>query len=210
MSGEARILVGSEASAAGVTLRLDDGEVLTVAAESLPPELPGVGGRIDSPLLEQLRLAAARKQAARRLFELLGRRLWSRARLHRKLCDEGLPAVAVAAVLDAAEAQGVHSDRLFAEAYCRDALRKRPVGRSYLQAKLRDQGVGGDLAAAVVAENLPAEQELELAGEAAQARWRRERHADQRALARVQRFLASRGFPAAVCRRAAEATRPRD
>jgi regulatory protein len=208
LSDDPRLLLGIEVRPNGVTLRLDDGEVLDIAPAAMPPELPAVGGNVSSPLLAALREAAARKRAAKRLFEILGRRLWPRAHLERILCGEGLPAGAVAAVLDEAAAQGLHSDRQYAEAYCRDAVRSRLVGRAWLQAKLREKGIAGELASAVAAAQLTPDQELELACRAARQRWRRERAADRLALARVQRFLAARGFPTAVCRQAALAAKP--
>lgn len=210
MSATDRILVALEAHPTGVVLRLDGDEELLIAADAVPADLPAVGGSLGATLLDRLRDAAARKQAARRLFELLDRRLWTRQRLERKLTDEGLPPAAVAAVLDKAEAAGLHCDRHVAEAYCRDTLRTRAVGRAWLADRLRRQGVSGDLARAVVAAQLSPEHERELALLAATGRWRREAVADARALARVQRFLLSRGFPAALCREAARGTRPAD
>ena len=208
MSAPDPILVAVEVHPTGVVLRLDDGEELTIAADALPADLPDVGGSLGSPLLQRLRTAAARKQAARRLFELLARRLWTRQRLERKLTAEGLPPAAVTAVLDEAAARGIHSDRHVAEAYCRDALRTRTVGRAWLVDRLRRLGVAGDLARQVVAAQLSPAEERDLARRAAASRWRRETAQDARALARVQRFLQSRGFPAGICREAAQDARP--
>jgi len=205
---DARILTALDQQPGKVMIRLDDGEVLEVAPDALPPDMPDVGGSLGSPLLHVLRDAAARKLAARHLFTLLDRRMQSRARLRRKLLDAGHPEAAVTAVLDQAEATGLHSDRHYAEAFCRDALRSRPVGGRWIENRLRQKGVPGDLAADVVRELLNREHERELAEQAAATRWRREQGRDYRALARVQRFLASRGFPAGVCRAAASSTRP--
>ncbi len=210
MATQPGILVACTEVPGGVVLRFDDGEELTVARDAAAGELPRVGDPVPDPQRDALREAAARKEAARRLFMLIDRRLWPRARLLRKLCDEGLPAAAVEAVLDQAEQQGLLSDRQVAAACCRDALRARPVGRVLLLDKLRLLGIARDLAVAVVDEELPADREADLAQAAAQARWRRERGRDARAVARVQRFLQARGFSAAVCREAAQATRPRD
>lgn len=208
MSGPEPILASVEERPGTVVIRLSDGEVLEVAPDAVPVDMPPVGGSLGSPLLHGLRAAAARKAAARRLFELLDRRLQSRARLRRKLVDDGHPEDAADAVLDQAEAAGLHSDRVFAEAFCRDALRTRPVGAFWLEAKLRDKGVAATLAAAVAREALTPETERDLAEQAARQRWRRERESGPRAEARVQRFLASRGFPAGLCRTATRATRP--
>jgi regulatory protein len=191
-----------------VTIRLDDGEVLEVAPDAVPPDMPAVGGSVSSPLLASLRAAAARKLVARRLFALLDRRLLSRAQLRRKLLDADHPPEAVDAVLDQAAAAGLHADRDVAAAYCRDTLRAKAVGARWLEGKLRDRGIDGQLAREVVREYLDPDTERQLAEAAAARRWRRERGRDRLALARVQRFLGSRGFSAALCRSAAFDQRP--
>jgi len=191
-----------------VLIDLDSGETLEVAPSAVPPDMPGVGGSVSSPLLHALRAAAARKAAARDLFRLLDRKLWTSSRLRRKLHDLGHEDSAVEAVLQRAEEQGLHSDRDFADAFCRDTLRTKAVGRAWLESRLRQKGVPPSLAGDVAARNLPSELETELADAAAERRWRRETGRDQRALARVQRFLASRGFPGGMAARAARAARP--
>jgi len=205
---DTRKLAGLEQRQGTVVIRLDDGEVLEVAPDAVPSDMPQVGGSLGFPLLASLREAAARKKAAQRLFVLLDRKLMTRTRLRGKLLDAGHAEHAVDAVLDQGEAAGLFSDRAFAEAFCRDTLRGKAVGGFWLVSKLREKGVGADLAREVVRDSLTPEMEHDLALQAARRRWRRESAGDQRALARVQRFLASRGFAASICRAAAEATRP--
>ncbi len=208
MDDAERILISRHERPKAVSLRLDNGEILEVAHDALPPDLPGVGESISSPLLAILRTAAARKLVARRLFELLDRKLWTMARLRRKLADDGHPPEAVDAVLAQAEAAGLHSDQAFAQAFCRDALRTKAVGRSWLEVKLREKGVPAALAREVASVQLPPEREAELADRAAAQRWRRESGRDRLAMARVQRFLASRGFRAGLCGDAARRMAP--
>ena len=156
-----------------------------------------------------MRQASARKAVARDLFRLLDRKLLTTSRLRDKLVNLDHPVEAIDAVLQQAQDQGLHSDQAFAEAFCRDTLRSRCVGRAWLESRLRQRrGVEAALAADVAASHLPSDLEDELAESAAAQRWRRERGRDQRALARVQRFLASRGFPGGLAARMARATRP--
>jgi len=193
----------------GVRLNLSDGETLELAAESLPPALPVAGEVVPPALLDDLREAAARKRIARRLFTLLGRRLHTRRTLSRKLREEGYPATAIDAVLERFAAEGIHSDRRFAEAWCRDTLRARPVGRRYLENKLRQQGVDADLAALVVGEQVDPEDDRQRCRQAAAKWWRRQRGAaDLRALSRGQRFLRGRGFSPALSNQVIRATAP--
>ncbi len=210
MEPDARILIRLDEQPGKVVIQLDDGEILEVAPDAIPPDMPDVGGSLGSPLLHVLRAAAERKLVARKLFAMLDRASQSRARLRRKLLDAGYAAAAVDAVLDQAEASGLQSDRQYAESYCRDTLRSKPVGGLWIENKLRQKGVPAGLAADVVRELLSREQERELAEQAASVRWRREAGRDYRALTRVQRFLSSRGFPAGVCRAAATSARPSD
>jgi regulatory protein len=202
-----RTLVRVREEPGAVILELDSGETLAIAPDAVPDQLPAAGGSLSSPLLASLREAAARKLAARRLLELLDRRLWTTARLRRKLLEEGHPPEAADAVIARAEAQGLHSDRQYATAFCRDTLRRKAVGRGWLETRLREKGIAAELAADCAALALPADRERELALAAATGRWRRERGRDARAEARVLRFLGSRGFAPGLCRDAVRAGR---
>jgi len=105
--------------------------------------------------------------------------------------------------------QGLYSDRRYAEAYCRDCLLSRAVGRRYLVRKLREKQVDGALAATVAAEILDPETEKELAERAAVTRWRKLRGpADYKALAKVVRFLMGRGFDTGLANTMARRTQP--
>jgi len=206
--GQARTLVAVREEPGAVILELDGGEVLTVAPDAVPDGMPAVGGSLSSPLLASLREAAARKAVARRLFELLDRKLWTCDELRRKLLDGGHDPVATDAVLAQARSQGLQSDAEFAAAFCRDTLRRKAVGRAWLESRLRDKGLAAALAVRAAAEALPSGREQALAEQAAAGRWRRERTRDDRAQARVLRFLASRGFAADLARQAMRKTRP--
>lgn len=209
--GESPALVSVEETGRDVRLVLSDGTTLELAAESLPPALPAPGEALPSDVLAELREAAERKRVARRVFALLDRRLQTRRRLQRKLLDEGYAAGPVDTVLDRFEAEGIHSDRRFAEAWCRDTLRARPVGRRYLEAKLREQGVDAGLAADTAAASLTPEAERRAGHAAALKWWRRQRGAvDVKALSRGQRYLMGRGFPAAVAAEAVRTAAPQE
>lgn len=207
-SGSARLLAVRRE---GETVRLEvaGGAVYEVAASALPPDLPPPGGELDPEQHRAVALAAERKRAARRLFGLLDRRLQPVARLRGKLLDEGHLPEAVEAVLEAMHAQGVHSDRRYAEAWCRDCLLSRTVGRRYLESKLRGAGIAPDLARQAAADALGGGLEEELAAAAAVSCWRRFPRAEPRDQARVVRFLMGRGFDPALAGRAARQTRPK-
>ncbi len=190
-------------------LCLDDGRVLEVAPSSLPQGLPAVGEAVPAGVLRELEAAADRKAAARDLLAEIGRRLQPMARLRERLLEKGHPPAAVSAVLEDMETQGLCSDRIFAEAYCRDCLRARQVGRRYLEDKLRRKRVPFAVAAAAAASCLSGAEELEMAKSAARSQWRKLREpVDRRAEARVQRFLLSRGFDPGTSARALRETRP--
>ena len=201
-------LLGREERPGTVVLRLDGGEVLEIAPGAVPAELPSPGEVLDQALLDTLRAAAARKAAARDLLSLLDRKAWTTVRLDRKLREAGHPPEAVAEVLAQAEQRGLHSDRAFADAFCRDTIRRKTVGRTWLAARLREKGVPEALAGEVAAAHLTADEEERLCRQAAVSRWRRQRSTDQRAVASVQRFLASRGFAPGQATRVAWETRP--
>jgi SOS response regulatory protein OraA/RecX len=193
-----------------VVLVLDTGETFELAPESVPQNLPEIGGSIDSPLRLLIIRAAERKQVARRLFTLLDRRLWPVAALRRKMVDAGFSVEAIEAVLEQMQEQGIYSDRHFAEAWCADCLRARPVGRRYLAAKLREKQVSGPVATEVIDRVLDPAHELALAVTAAEKRWSRlTGPVDKRAENKVVRHLQNRGFEIRLAVQAARRTRPR-
>jgi SOS response regulatory protein OraA/RecX len=194
----------------GETVRLEiaDGTTYELAASSVPPDLPPAGGELSADQHRAVALASERKRAARRLFSLLDRKLQPVAKLRGRLLDEGYLPEAVAAVIDAMHEQGVHSDRRFAEAWCRDYLLSRAVGRRYLESRLRTTGISADLARQASLDALDARTEEDLAQRAAAGAWRRVRGNEQRDLAKVVRFLVGRGFPPALAQRVARQARP--
>lgn len=194
---------------AEVTLVLDDGTTLEVAPESVPAGIPDIGEMLDADLVADLRLAAERKQVARLIFTMLDRRLHPVARIRDKAQEKGYSRAAVDAVLDQMSAKGLYSDRTFAEAYCRDCIASRAVGRRYLVARLRSKGVPAAIAGAAADEVLDSETEQTLARRAAEIRWRKIRGSGgMKDLARVVRHLQSRGFDPGTANRAARGTRP--
>ncbi len=185
----------------GLSFELDEG--------SVPDGLPARGEAVGAELLQEMAAAGSRKLAARDLMNMLGRSLQPVARLRRKLLDKGHPSEAVEAVLVMMQEQGLCSDSLYAEAYCRDTLLVRAVGPRYLVARLQSRQVPFVLARQVVAAVMTPEKEEELALRAATRKWNRTRgDSGNEPLAKVIRFLLGRGFSPAVAHRAARAMRP--
>lgn len=207
MTEDQRFLAAVREEQGSLWLTLDSGEVFELAPGSAPDNLPAVGESVSSPLLAEIRLAAERKQVARRLFALLDRRLSPPARLRAKLLEMGFSESSVTAVFLQMAASGLYSDRTYAEAYCRACLGGKAVGRRYLENKLREKQVDAQVAAAAAAAILDSATEKELALTAARARWSRARGGDLRkAEARIVRFLVGRGFPIQVAAGAARQT----
>jgi SOS response regulatory protein OraA/RecX len=214
---EEPILLRIDRREGAVTLTLDNGEVLEVSPDALTPDFPAPGRSVAAAQLREIRGAAARKAVAKRLFQLLDRRLKPLAALRRKLEGEGFDPEPVAAVLLEFEAKGLHSDRRYAEAYCRDALQRRPVGRRYLLAKLREREIPSEIARETVAAALSDVDEVKLAEAAAGARWAQMRgagagragarsrpgDASLAAVNKIYRFLIGRGFATGLARRVA-------
>jgi len=192
-----------------VVLILDDGSSLELAAESVPPGLPEIGEMVAGEQLAALRLGAERKKVARMIFAMLDRRLHPVARIRDKAMEKGYSVAAVDAVLEQMAARGLYSDRRYAEAYCRDCLASRAVGRRYLVDKLRSKRVSGAVAVAAVKEILDPDTEADLAARAAETRWKRIKDPDDiKSLAKVVRFLQGRGFDAGTANRVARQMKP--
>ena len=192
-----------------VILSLDDGSTLELAPESVPAGLPEIGEMVAGELLAELRLGDERKKVARMIFAMLDRRLHPVARIRDKAKEKGYSVAAVDAVLEQMAARGLYSDQRYAEAYCRDCLAGRAVGRRYLIDKLRGKRVPSAVAVAVVGEILDPGTEAGLAARAAETRWKRIKDpGDMKSLAKVVRFLQSRGFDAGTANRIARQTKP--
>ena len=209
MTDGLRLLMDSRQERDTVFLILDDGETLELAVSSVPEDMPEIGGSISSPLLAELRLAAQRKNVARRIFSLLDRRLMPVAKIRGKLLDEEFPEDAVDAVLERMSKQGLYSDQMYAAAYCRDTLSTKLVGRRYLESKLWSRQVSMDIAREVVAENLDEGTEADLAHKAARWKWQRMRgQSDRKAEEKVARYLVGRGFPTGLAWKAVRQNKP--
>jgi len=205
---EARLIDVRE-SEGSVVLVFEGGATFELAPGSVPDGLPGVGEMVSSEMVAECQLAAERKQVARLIFAMLDRRLQPVARIRDKVAEKGYSKAATDGVLEQMAAQGLYSDRKFAEAYCRDCLASRLVGRRYLLNKLREKRVPATLAKEVTAELLDPGTEAELADRAAAARWESSAGpVDLKALAKVVRHLQSRGFDAGTANRAARKMQP--
>ncbi len=209
MTDELRRLLDCRQENESVFLTLDQGEVLELALSSVPANLPEIGESISSPLLAEIRLAAERKQVARRVFAMLDRRLMPLARLRQKLIDREFSEPAIDAVLEQMGQQGLYSDRVYAAAYCRDTLAGKLVGRRYLEKKLWEKQVPSNIARDVVAENLDDETESNLAHRAAEWKWcRMGGRLDRKAEEKVARYLVGRGFPTGLVWKAVRKNKP--
>lgn len=143
----------------------------------------------------------------RRLVTALGKREMSvrdaRARLER-WGAEPLDAERVTSELIAA---GALDDGRAAEAFCRAALARRPVGRAWLRARLESLGIGTEDAARAIDAALEGASDTEAARALAAATARRlpSGLSDAARRRRVLGVLARRGFEAEAAERAMEA-----
>lgn len=189
------ILLTCDIGQSTTTITLSNGEVLELASESLPPALPSAGQKISPQLFKELQAASQKKEIARKVFAILDRRLQSTSRIHKKLTDSGYDSELVTQVLDKFAQSGLLSDTIFAEAYCRDALLSKLIGRMYLVSKLINFGVSREIVDTVTLEQLPAELEKELCQKAAIKWWQKKARGDYyKDEQRCRRFLAARGF----------------
>lgn len=204
-----RLLLAIRRELGAVVLVLAPDEELELAPDAVPPDLPAPGAILADDLVAHLRRAADRKRAARRILAILDRHLVPPSRLRRRLAEEGHEPAAVEEVLEQMASRGLYSERHFADAWCRDTLRAKAVGRFFLESKLREKGISVGAARAAAADALDRETEAELAHRAAAGRWHRMAGpADRRAEARVVRFLQGRGFGGVLAGRAMRDTRP--
>jgi regulatory protein len=181
-----------------LTITTSDGATYEVAPSAPEIAALAIGVRLDLEALDGLGQAAARKATAKEALRLLDRRFYSRSRLRLRLLQKDLDPAAVEAVLDQLMEQGLLDDVRFAEAWSRDQLRRKPVGRLYLRSGLRDQGVAEAAIESALEVCLPPEEEAACCRRALFSR----RYAmdSEKNRMRALRFLMSRGFSQGLAR----------
>ena len=133
-------------------------------------------------------------------MRLLARREHSRLELRRKLTGRGHPPSAVEAALAALAEDGLQSDERFAASYVYTAL-ERGHGEHKIRAALRERGIEPSLAGRVL--DLDAEAWQQRAQAAVYKRFGDAPPRTPAEWAKRARFLAGRGFGAAVAAAAA-------
>lgn len=163
-----------------------------------------VGASEASAAAEARAVAGARegvREGAREsAMRLLARREHSRLELRRKLTGRGHPPSAVEAALAALAEDGLQSDERFAASYVYTAL-ERGHGEHKIRAALRERGIEPSLAGRVL--DLDAEAWQQRAQAAVYKRFGDAPPRTPAEWAKRARFLAGRGFGAAVAAAAA-------
>lgn len=135
-------------------------------------------------------------------LRLLGIRQRSCEELRRRLREKGFVAADVEGVVAELAAAGLLDDAQFARSLIESELRRKPVGRRWLGAKLSRHLVPPAVADEALADLLPPERERALARSAAeqQLATRRRQHTAEHPprVLPLARFLSARGFPSEV------------
>jgi len=140
---------------------------------------------VDTPEAGQPSAAEARGFA----LAYLARREHSCAELSRKLQQRGVDGATAAGVVEELAGEGLISDRRYAEVFVRQRIR-RLYGPLRIRADLQTRGV----AAAIIDENLPGDDELWLESALEWIGRRARRHLDRKERARLYRSACNRGF----------------
>lgn len=175
-----------------VEVVLGAGERVVVHDRRLSEHGLMVGAQLDGEARAALERAGVADAAERRALRLIARRPRSRAELHRRMAEWGLPSEDAPGVLDRLAAMGVLDDRALASAVV-SSRRASAHGRLRIAADLDRLEV--DAAAVAVAAATSHEAEVERARLALGAR-RSPDTGDPAAVRRAATFLARRGFDA--------------
>jgi regulatory protein len=145
--------------------------------------------------------ADTEERAKTACLRLLSVRARSRKELKERLEKKGFSASVISSTLTDLQRVGLVDDNEFARMWVEERLRSRPSGARVLKWQLRRHGIHEELANSVIEKALDSEKELGLVIELAQAKLRRLHSKAQpgaeigrEELARIGRFLASRGF----------------
>ncbi|MEW5816357.1 MAG: regulatory protein RecX [Spirochaetota bacterium] len=129
-------------------------------------------------------------------LNLLARAEHSRAQLRIKLIKRGYAEGPVATVLKELEDSGSLSDERFTEQYIRSRLKRHPVGKTMLYARLLNKGVARETAEQVLSCCLSEEDEWDSISRASEKLRRRQGMNEEKLI----RTLYARGFSSALIR----------
>jgi regulatory protein len=179
-----------------VNVHVDGAFRLGLSAELVLGEPLRVGDEVSEARLAELEARDQTWKARDAALSLLSYRARTSVELKRRLKRKGFDEEVSTATVERLDRLGVVDDAAFAESFVRDRVRLKPHGVRRLGQELRAKGVDEDTARAAIAGVMEHEgaTELDLA-RAAAARWKpRAAEEPARARARLQAFLARRGF----------------
>lgn len=179
-----------------VNVHVDGAFRLGLSAELVLGEPLRVGDEVSDARLAELEAKDQSWKARDAALSLLSYRARTSVELKRRLKRKGFDEEVSTATVERLDRLGVVDDAAFAESFVRDRVRLKPHGVRRLGQELRAKGVDEDTARAAIAGVMEREgaTELDLA-RAAAARWKpRATEEPARARARLQAFLARRGF----------------
>jgi regulatory protein len=148
--------------------RPEQAEELGLLPDSIRP-----GAELEEPESDILALAAEAYEAEKRALSLLARAEQTAFMLAAKLESRGLSKKAARMALERLEAEGLLSDRRFAEAYAASRLSRRAEGPASLLSSLRGRGVDAETAKSAIASLLSPEQRQAALAKAAEKELRR-------------------------------------
>lgn len=187
-------------------VRLSDGFTFPVSDDTLVRFALAKGVMVSQEQVREIRSQEEAFQAKQAAVAICGRRLRSRKELEEKLREKEFGSEAIAAALAFATEYGYANDTNFAQAFVRDQLLRRPVGRQRLQLELQRRGVAKqDIAEALASVFSDSDQELQLAIAAAKKKLATSRASDPQKRERsLANFLAARGFSWEIVRKVME------
>lgn len=167
-----------------------------------------VGRDLTKTELEALHLTVDDNKVYDRLLRLLGIRAHAKAELRRKLTAKGVDPAAVDRAITRAVDAGYIDDTQFAADFSRHARDQRGWAPARTRMELRKRGVDREIAEIAVAEVFSETDLLEQAIDLAHSRAARLTGDRESRRRRLVGYLARRGYPTSVCRKAADEVAP--
>ncbi len=125
--------------------------------------------------------------------DILSRRENSEWELRQKLAKKGFIRKEIDETIDWLKSKKYLGDESYARAYVQSILRQKLVGKAWLKQKLQQKKIASITIDKVLASELPASKEKELAKQAA-TQWKKSHSRYAEDSGRLGRFLLSRGF----------------
>ncbi|MFH2035579.1 MAG: regulatory protein RecX [Candidatus Zixiibacteriota bacterium] len=165
-------IVGIKRKGKNVLLASVDGEEILLTSSAVEKHGLKHVGQIEYSILDEIKYESDMERAEDYVNYLLARRSYSTGSINRKLEEKGYPKRVCERIVRLNIERGFLNDERFAREMVESVIRNKPAGKSYILGKLRQKYIPRRLAESIIDELMANRDEVELAYQLIESRWR--------------------------------------